>query len=47
MEILELVDYLNGEVNVRSADDRLESAEEKRTASPAEDWNLLRSVIIC
>ena len=43
MEILEFADYLNGEVNVRwrvksaAADDRLESAAEKRTASAAED----------
>ena len=44
MEILEFSDYLNGEVNVRcgveSADDRLESAAEKRTASPAEDCRI-------
>ena len=36
--ILEFADYLYGEVNVRcgveSADGRLESAAEKRTASP-------------
>ena len=41
MEILEFAHYLNEEVNVRcrveSADDSLESAAEKLTASPAED----------